>query len=164
MGSEGGFFGVAGGNRGRLRAPQQHYQLPAKPFSPFSTDPKISAYFNVRFTSSRSNTEDTPEDLRTSWTQHRNSRKFPSQGAYEAPLTLYTIILGVGGTININHTLLPFKDLCLDSQGAKKLASKLHLRRLLMLPDWITRLTARWPNPGLLVTTVKLAVVSGGHW
>jgi hypothetical protein len=33
----------------------------------------------------------------------------------------------VGGTIYINHTLEPFKELSLDSQRVKKLASKLHV-------------------------------------
>jgi len=36
--------------------------------------------------------------------------------------------LGVGGTINNNHTLEPFKELGLDySHGVKKLTSKLHV-------------------------------------
>jgi len=34
--------------------------------------------------------------------------------------------MGVGGTIYNNHTLEPFKELGLDFQTAKKLASKLH--------------------------------------
>ena len=35
--------------------------------------------------------------------------------------------LGVGGTIYNTHTLKPFKELGLDSQRVKKLASKLHV-------------------------------------
>jgi len=41
--------------------------------------------------------------------------------------TLHVILLGVGGTIYYNHTLKPFKELGLDSQRVKKLASKLHV-------------------------------------
>jgi hypothetical protein len=44
-----------------------------------------------------------------------------------ASVTLHTILLGVGGTIYNTHTLEPFKELSLDSQRAKKLASKLHV-------------------------------------
>ena len=52
----GGFLGVAGGNQGTPGAPQQHRQPLADPPSPDSIDPKILAFFNVTFTSSRSNT------------------------------------------------------------------------------------------------------------
>ena len=41
--------------------------------------------------------------------------------------TLHIILLGVGGTIYNTHTLKPFKQLGLDSQRIKKLASKLHI-------------------------------------
>jgi hypothetical protein len=41
-----------------------------------------------------------------------------------ASVTLHIILLGVGGTI---YTLEPFKELGLDSQRVKKLASKLHV-------------------------------------
>ena len=62
----GGFLGVAGCNCGRPRALQQHRQPPpADPFSPDSIDPKISAFFNISFTSSRSSTVRTL-DRRTS--------------------------------------------------------------------------------------------------
>jgi hypothetical protein len=44
-----------------------------------------------------------------------------------ASVTLHIILLGVGGTIYNTHTLKPFKDLGLDSQRVKKLASKLHV-------------------------------------
>ena len=44
-----------------------------------------------------------------------------------ASVTLHIIILGVGGTTYNTHTLEPFKDLGLDSQRVKKLASKLHV-------------------------------------
>ena len=36
-------------------------------------------------------------------------------------------LLGVGGTIYNTHTLKPFKELGLDSQSDKKLASKVHV-------------------------------------
>ena len=42
-------------------------------------------------------------------------------------MTLFIILLGVGGTIYNTHTLKPFKELGLDSQRVKKLASKLHV-------------------------------------
>jgi len=44
-----------------------------------------------------------------------------------ASVTLRIILLGVGGTIYNTHTLKPFKELGLDSQRVKKLASKLHV-------------------------------------
>jgi hypothetical protein len=44
-----------------------------------------------------------------------------------ASVTLHIILLGVGGTNYNTHTLKPFKELGLDSQRAKKLASKLHV-------------------------------------
>jgi len=42
-------------------------------------------------------------------------------------VTLHAILLGVGGTIYNKHTLEPLKELGLDSQRVKKLASKLHV-------------------------------------
>ena len=44
-----------------------------------------------------------------------------------ASVTLHIILLGAGGTIYNTHTLKPFKELGLDSQRDKKLASKLHV-------------------------------------
>ena len=44
-----------------------------------------------------------------------------------ASVTLHIILLGVGGTIYNTHTLKPFKELGIDSQRVKKLASKLHV-------------------------------------
>ena len=44
-----------------------------------------------------------------------------------ASVTLHIILLGVGGTIYNTHNLKPFKELGLDSQRVKKLASKLHV-------------------------------------
>jgi len=44
-----------------------------------------------------------------------------------ASVTLHIILLGVGGDIYKTHTLQPFKELGLDSQRVKKLASKLHV-------------------------------------
>ena len=45
-----------------------------------------------------------------------------------ASVTLHIILLGVGGTIYNTHIIRPLNDSGLDSQRAKKLASKLHLR------------------------------------
>jgi len=39
---------------------------------------------------------------------------------------LHTILLGVGGSINIPHTLKHFTDLGLDPQRSRKLAYSLH--------------------------------------
>jgi len=44
-----------------------------------------------------------------------------------ASVTLHIILLGVGCTIYNTNTLKPFKELGLDSQRVKKLASKLHV-------------------------------------
>jgi hypothetical protein len=44
-----------------------------------------------------------------------------------ASVTLHIILLGVGSTIYNTNTLKPFKELGLDSQRVKKLASKLHV-------------------------------------
>ena len=44
-----------------------------------------------------------------------------------ASVTLQIILLSVGGTIYTTRTLKPFKELGLDSQRVKKLASKLHV-------------------------------------
>ena len=82
----GGFLGVAGCNCGRPRALQQHRQPPpADPFSPDSIDPKISAFFNISFTSSRSSTVRTL-DRRTSWALRGNSIKASAQPFKELPL------------------------------------------------------------------------------
>ena len=40
---------------------------------------------------------------------------------------ILSLLLGVGGTIYNTHTLKPFKELGLDSQRVKNLASKLHV-------------------------------------
>jgi hypothetical protein len=40
---------------------------------------------------------------------------------------ILSLLLGVGGTIYNTNTLKPFKELGLDSQRVKKLASKLHV-------------------------------------
>ena len=46
---------------------------------------------------------------------------------------LSIILLGVGGTIYTTHSLKPFKELGLDSQRVKKLASKLYVLNLSIL-------------------------------
>ena len=109
----------------RPGAPQQHCQPIADPSSPDSTYPKISAFSNVTISSSRSNTLKTL-DRKTSCAPCRNSTKASAPSFKEPPLPS-TILLGVGGTIYNNHTLEPFKELGLDSQRVKKLASKLHV-------------------------------------
>jgi len=76
----GGFLGVAGGNWGRPGAP------PAigRSTYPRQHRPKISAFFNMAFTSSKSSTVRT-QDLRTSWAPRRNNMK-ASAPSFEEPL------------------------------------------------------------------------------
>ena len=50
-----------------------------------------------------------------------------------ASVTLHIILLGLGDTIYNIHTLKPFKELGLDSQRVKKLASKLYVLNLSIL-------------------------------
>jgi len=83
--------------------------------------------------------------------QHKDfcNKEHSFQGA---SVTLHIIILGVGGTIYNTHTLKPFKELCLDSQRVKKLASKLHVHSVnfalnLSIPDV--------PFPVLLSTLIR---------
>jgi len=79
-------LGVAGGNWGRPGALQQHrHPPPSDPPSPDSTDPKISAFSNVTFTSSRSSTVRTL-DRRTSWAPRRNSINACAPPFKELPL------------------------------------------------------------------------------
>ena len=75
-------------------------------------------------TSSRSSTLRPQNQLSAAQQQHKSLCTIPEG----ASVTLHTILLGVGGIIYNNHTLGPFKELGLDSQRAKKLASKLHLQ------------------------------------
>ena len=68
--------------------------------------------------------EDAQNQLNAAKEQHKELCSI-LQGA---SVTLhYIILLGVGGTIYNTHTLKPFKELGLDSQKVKKLASKLHV-------------------------------------
>jgi len=80
-----GFFGVAGGDWGRQGVPQQHRQQPADPPSPDSTDPKVSAFFKVTSTSSRSSKVRTLY-LIISYVPCRNSTKTPATSFKEPPL------------------------------------------------------------------------------
>jgi len=114
-----------GGNWGRLGAPQQHRQPPVEPPTPDSTDLKTSANLDVTSTSLRSSIVKTP-DLRTSWTPQRNSTKISSTFSKEPPL-LSTSSFRVWVAPSKTHTLKLFKELSLDSQRVKKLASKLHV-------------------------------------
>jgi len=82
---EGGFLEVVGGNWGGVGAPQQHRQPLADPPSLDSTDPKISAFHNVTFTSPRSSTVRTL-DRRTSWAPRRSSIKASAPSSKEPPL------------------------------------------------------------------------------
>jgi len=69
-------------------------------------------------------------DLRTSWTPQnaaKEQHKDLCNILQGASVTLHIILLGVGATIYNTRTLKPFKELGLDSQRVKKLASKLHV-------------------------------------
>jgi hypothetical protein len=100
--SGGGFFEVAGGNWGRLEAPQQHRQPPVEPPTPDSTDPKTSAKLGVTSTSSRSSSVRTP-DLRTSWTPQRNSTKTYATFSKEPPLHLVHTRCALSSTVINSH-------------------------------------------------------------
>jgi len=54
-----------------------------------------------------------------------------------ASVTLHIILLGVGGTIYNTHTLKPFKELGLDSQRVKRLASKLHVHFVMFAAKFV---------------------------
>ena len=117
---------MAGGDWGRLGAPQQHRQPPVQPSTPYSIDLKTSANLGVTSTLLRSvYCEDTrPQNqLNVAKEQHKDLYNI----LRGASVTLHIILLGVGGTIYNTHTLKPFKELGLDSQRVKKLASKLHV-------------------------------------
>jgi len=82
----GRFLGVAGGNWGRPGALLQHRQPPpTDPPSPNSTDPKISAFSNVTFTSLRSSTVRTRRDCRNSWAPCRISIRKASAPSFKEP-------------------------------------------------------------------------------
>ena len=119
---------MAGGDWGRLGAPQQHRQPPVEPQTPDSNDLKTSANLGATSTSSRSKTVRTP-DLKTRWMPQKNSTtKISATFSKEPPLLSTSFFwMGVDGTIYNAHTLKPFKELGLDFQRVKKLASKLHV-------------------------------------
>jgi len=98
----GGFLGVAGWNWGRMEAFQQHRPPLADPSPPDSTDPKISAFSNVRFTIEIKYCEDTrPQNqLNAAKEQHKylcNILQGPS-------VSLHIILLGVGGRHHLQHS------------------------------------------------------------
>ena len=90
-----------------------------------STDLKTSTKLGATSTSSRLSTVRTP-DLKTSWTPQRNSTKTFATFSKMPPL-LSTSSFWVWAAPSTTHTLKPFKELGLDSQRVKKLASKLHV-------------------------------------
>jgi hypothetical protein len=59
--------------------------------------------------------------------RRKGTAKRPCYILQGASVTLHIILLGVGGTIYNTHTLKPFKELGLDFQRVKKLASKFHV-------------------------------------
>ena len=61
-------------------------------------------------------------------TQAKEQHKYLCNILQGASVTLHIILLGVGGTIYNTHTLKSLKELGLDSQRVKKLASKLHVQ------------------------------------
>jgi len=95
-----------------MGAPQQHRQPPIEPLTPDSIDLKTSA--NLGVTSE-------PAERRKGAAQ--KSLQHSPRSLHYSPHHL----LGVGGTIYNTHTLKPFKELGLNSQRVKKLASKLHV-------------------------------------
>ena len=122
----GGFLGVAGGNWGRPGAPQQHRQLPpAIPPSRKHRPKGLSIIQRDIHLIEIKYCEDTRPQKQLSAAQEQHGLCSTLQGA--SSITLHTILLGVGGTICNNHTLESFKELGLDSQRAKILASKLHV-------------------------------------
>jgi len=69
-------------------------------------------------------------------------------------VTLHIILLGVGGTIYNTHTLKPFKELGLDSQRVKKLASKLHVHSVNFTAELVQSIPDV-PFPVLLSTLIR---------
>jgi len=116
--------------RGQLRETgSTSAALPAtsRPPSPYITDPKISAYFDVAIPHLDRALWGRIPDLRTRWAPCRNSTNI-SAPFFNEPLLLSTpSFFEVGGNIYNTLTLESFKDLCLDSQRIKKLTSKLQL-------------------------------------
>ena len=76
-----------------------------------------------------------------------------------ASVTLHIILLGVGGTIYNTHTLKSFKELGLDSQSVKKLASKLHVHSV----NYAAKLvhTRRACHAQLLAVTIRVILLVG---
>ena len=113
-----------------LGAPQQHRQPPVEP----PTDPRqhrpkdLSKHRRDIYLVEIKYCEDTrPQNqLNAAKEQHKDLCN-TLQGA---SVTIHIILLGVGSTIYNTHTLKPFKDLGLDPQRVKKLASKLHVHSM----------------------------------
>ena len=109
--------------KGQLREawPQQHRQPLVQPPTPDSTDLKTLTKLGVTSTSLRSSSQ-----LNAAKEQQKDLCNILQR----ASVTLHIILLGVGGTIYNTHNLKPFKELGLDSQRVKKLASKLHVHSM----------------------------------
>ena len=121
---DGAFLEVAVGDWWGLGAPQQHRQPLADPPSPDSTDPKVSAFSNVTFTSS--STVRTL-DHRISWAPHRNNTK-ASAPSFQEPQLLSTPSFWEWVVLSTTITRWSlFKELGLNSQSAVKIASKFHV-------------------------------------
>eukprot|EP00983_Pelagomonas_calceolata_P045531 1139784-Pelagomonas_calceolata.AAC.3 len=69
-----------------------------------------------------------PNELKTSKQQHRDLCRHLSRAS--AQVTLYTILLGMGGVIYTPYTLEPLKKLGLDTNKAAKIALKPHARSI----------------------------------
>jgi len=111
---------VAGGNWGRLKL-----KAPSSPDSTGSPNISVYRYFNV---TSKSNTVRTI-DLTTSWAPRRNSTKTSAPSRSRSLCYPPHHPFGIGWHyyyLQQSHTGA-FEGLGLDSQRAKKLASKLHM-------------------------------------
>ena len=122
-----GYFGVAGGKWGdkreHLYSTASHQQIHLLQTAPTQRSQQFSTW-------------NSPHGDQVLWGHYTAGPAERHTGTAQRPLlrpsgasviTLHTILLGVGCTIYNNYTLEPFKELGLDSQRGKKLASKLHV-------------------------------------